>query len=330
MGSIPKIVSTPLKWASKKILDRTLLRFPRGDAQSPIACTYCPEMCRFSCPTAVVSGNDAVTPLNKMSLLYKEDRWPNSVSSLGELWPLYDCTGCGRCTDYCVYGMPVADRLFQARSEFQWGNARQAALEMTPELDPYGDLAFELGDLKGSQQRLDQLKSAGQEVKVAEPKSLHFLKSHGVEARLSWEGELRASPHQAILDSLSGKRWLIHESVWLSRRLQKFQEVSSWIETALRLDVKFVVPFANGKDCIDCGGEGAYAKLFPKQARQMALDFWERDQHQADGVFCFSQRCASHLKSSLSDTSISSAVSIVVCLSRNASSKDRAWLRFLG
>jgi hypothetical protein len=37
MGSIPKIVSTPLKWASKRILHATLLRFPGGNEHDPIA-----------------------------------------------------------------------------------------------------------------------------------------------------------------------------------------------------------------------------------------------------------------------------------------------------
>ncbi|MGZ3709234.1 MAG: hypothetical protein ACXWPM_10880, partial [Bdellovibrionota bacterium] len=97
MGSIPKIVSTPLKWASKQVLNRTLLRFPGGDSHDPIACVYCPEMCRFSCPTAVVSGNDAVTPCNKMGLVYKEKKWPGQASQGAPLWPIYDCTGCGRC-----------------------------------------------------------------------------------------------------------------------------------------------------------------------------------------------------------------------------------------
>src|SRR4051812_5534741 len=120
MGSIPKIVSTPLKWASKRLIHSTLLRFPGGDPQSSVACVYCPEMCRFSCPTAVVSGNDAVTPCNKMGLLYKEEKWPGKLSSEGPLWPIYDCTGCGRCTEYCVYEMPVQERLFEARKKWKW------------------------------------------------------------------------------------------------------------------------------------------------------------------------------------------------------------------
>jgi hypothetical protein len=75
----------------------------------------CPEMCRFACPTAVVSANDAVTPCNKMSLLHKEKRWPGRAGGGGPLWALYDCTGCGRCSTHCVYDMPVADQLFAAR-----------------------------------------------------------------------------------------------------------------------------------------------------------------------------------------------------------------------
>ena len=156
MGSIPKIVSTPLKWVSKELLHRTLLRFPGGDAHDPIVCVYCPEMCRFSCPTAVVSGSDAVTPCNKMSLLHKEERWPGKAAGGGPLWPLYDCTGCGRCSEYCVYGMPVAETLFEARKQFAWEPAMRAASQgLTDAEDPVGDLADELGDGENAKRRLE-------------------------------------------------------------------------------------------------------------------------------------------------------------------------------
>src|SRR5262249_47981854 len=126
----------PLKWVSKQFINRTLLRFPGGDEHSPIACTFCPEMCRFSCPSAVVSGNDAVTPCNKNSLLYKEEKWPGRASAGGPLWTIYDCTGCGRCTEFCVYEMPVADQLFAARAAHPWEPARRAAALLTDAEDP--------------------------------------------------------------------------------------------------------------------------------------------------------------------------------------------------
>ena len=45
--------------------------------------------------------------------------------------------------------------------------------------------------------------------------------------------------------------------------------------------------FHRGRDCIDCGGEGAYPRLFPQQAAEMARAFWERDA--AEGLLTFSR-----------------------------------------
>ncbi len=302
MGSIPKIVSTPLKWASRKLLHATLLRFPGGDAHDPIACTYCPEMCRFSCPTAVASGNDAVTPCNKMSLLHKEKRWPGRAAAGGPLWPLYDCTGCGRCTDYCVYGVPVADTLLAARAEHAWDPARALAASLTDAVDPAGDLAHELGDEAGARRRSQAFVArAGEGVLLAEePKSVHYLRSLGHPAELAWEFALGPGHLRSWSERLSGRGWLVHESVWLSRRLGRAEAVAEWVARAREAGITLVLPFHHGRDCIDSGGEGAYARLFEAQALRMARDVWERDRHRAQGIVCFGERAAAHLRRALS------------------------------
>ncbi|MGK5082836.1 hypothetical protein WDW37_05990 [Bdellovibrionota bacterium FG-1] len=300
MGSIPKIVLTPLKWVSKQVLHRTLLRFPGGDAHDPIACTYCPEMCRFACPAAVTSANDAVTPCNKMSLLHKEERWPKQAAAGGPLWPLYDCTGCGRCTEFCVYGMPVAEILFEARKEFPWEKAKQVAAALTDEEDTVGDLADELADSAHSVRRMtDFVRTAGDTIVVTEARSLYFLLRQGVAAQLSWERELDDHALERWKERLAGKTWLLHESVWMSRRLEQADRVSDWVQRARKIGILIELPFHHGRGCIDCGGEGAYSRLFLEQARQMARDFWERDQHRAQGILCLSPRCAQHLREAL-------------------------------
>jgi ferredoxin len=303
VGLIPRIVSTPVKWVSKKVLEHTLLRFPGGDPHSPIACTYCPEMCRFSCPTAVSSGNDAVTPCNKNSLLYKEERWPERSSGGGPLWPIYDCTGCGRCTVYCVYGMPVPDQLFEARKRYGWSRAWNVAAKLTAADDPIGDLADELGDSENAQKRLQEFSRlfSGQCL-VEEPKALFFLKRNGRSAELSWKNIFDDSSAddalfgQQLRKHLQGRKWLVHESVWLSRRLLCAGSVNVLITRAQGKGVELVLPFQSGQDCIDCGGEGVFDRMFPDQASIMAREIWERDKHRADGVFCFSKRCAAHFK----------------------------------
>ena len=289
----------PLMKLGKKAVHATLLRFPGGDPHDPIACTYCPEMCRFSCPTAVVSGNDAVTPCNKMSLLHKEERWPGRAAAGGPLWPLYDCTGCGRCTDYCVYEVPVARTLFAARVRYGWDPARKAAAALEDAADPVGDLAEELGDEAAAARRATGYAARvdGKFV-VDEPRSLHFLMGRGTSAGLTWQAALEGDARFALA-ALMGRSWLVHESVWLSRRLGRSAEVLAWVERLRALGVELVLPYHHGKDCIDSGGEGAYPMLFESQARRMAREVWERDRHRAQGVLCFSARAARHLRGSL-------------------------------
>jgi ferredoxin len=298
-----KRLKRPFLSLGKRIVHRTLLRFPGGDAHDPIACTYCPELCRFSCPTAVVSGNDAVTPCNKMGLLHREERWPGQAAAGGPLWPLYDCTGCGRCSEFCVYGMPVAETLFEARKEFAWEPAQAAARALTDEMDPVGDLADELGDGVSSIRRREAFVARNRESLVAlvaeEPRSLEFLLSRGHEAGLAWENAFDEASLRTWRERLSGRSWLVHESSWLSRRLGSHAQVAQWVEHARAAGISLVLPFHHGKDCIDCGGEGAYPRLFEAQARDMAREIWARDKHRAQGILCFSQRCASHLRAAL-------------------------------
>lgn len=311
MGLIPKTVLTPIKWVSKKALHLTLLRFPGGDSKDPIACAYCPELCRFSCPTSVVTGNDAVTPRFKHSLLYKEKNWAETMNRLGPMWPIYDCTGCGRCTEYCVYEVPVADRLFEARSTHPWAKTKRVQIELNDSNDPVGDLAYELGDLENSQRRFDsfmnQFSSPAVPI-VAEPKSLFFCRSQtfghsraGL-TELYWHRSLndpKPEVVERVASRLMGTTWLVHESVFLSRRLKQFPKVEKWISLLTERGVKLTVPFHHGNDCLDCGGEGVYARLFPDQARSMATEIWERDKGRANGILTFSSRCTQHLKFSL-------------------------------
>ncbi|HTL12209.1 MAG TPA: (Fe-S)-binding protein [Bdellovibrionota bacterium] len=321
MASILKTALTPVKWASKQLLNRTLLRFPGGDEHDPQACAFCPEMCRFSCPTAVATGNDAVTPRGMMSLLYKEKRWPGQAAAGGELWPLYGCTGCGRCTEYCVYGMPVADKLFEARKTFKWSDAQHALdVDLDDSTDPVGDLADEWGEEAVARSRREGfLERSGDArgshtVRVREPKSVHYLKGQGLKADLDWDAGLfhwGSAAAASARERLGTKRWLIAESVWLSRRLDRAADVDHFCGVIERLGATAVRPFHRGRDCIDTGGEGAYRHLFPEAAATMARDFWERDGARADGIIAFSDRAAAHLRSVLGpDVTVIEASSI--------------------
>jgi len=287
VGLIPRVVSIPIKWACKKIINKLLLSFPGGVSDTPLACTYCPEMCRFSCPVANATGNDVLTPSNKMALLYKTKKWPKDRNQ--ELWPIYACTGCGRCTEYCKYRVRVADHLFFARHEYRWTQSNATLSQLNGDVDE--DLFFELGSCKEKKKEV---------LKVDEPKHLYFLKQNRDEVKqLCWEELLQRPVSDSCFDSLKGKTWLIHESVWFSRRLENSAAVKNWVDEAKSKGIELVYPFEHGQDCVDCGGEGAFNLLFERDANTMARKIWERDCHRVNGILCFSKRCARHFNKSL-------------------------------
>jgi Fe-S oxidoreductase len=73
-------------------------------------CTYCPKMCRFSCPVSEASGRETVTPWGKMSALKRGEESPGAEAALA-----YACTGCLRCQRYCAHGVDVPEALFPGR-----------------------------------------------------------------------------------------------------------------------------------------------------------------------------------------------------------------------
>jgi len=265
----------------------------------------------------VASGNDVVTPSNKVALLYKEERWPGAAAAGGELWPIYACTSCGRCSDYCLYDVPVGDLLVLARQEFRWGPAEQAKANLDRKVDPCGDLAAELGDWQLALRRAKEFGLAagarGQALELEEPQSAYFFQEHrselGVgEGRWAWRGrgyriseEVRAKLNGAPQGAPRRRRWLVVESPWASRRLGFAQEIH---EALAREDQEWVWPFQSGSDSIDVGGEGVFGRLFPEIAARMARDVWERDAGRADGIACMSERAAKHLRLALPDVEV--------------------------
>lgn len=109
------IFSTLKTWVFKKKLLKFSDRY-RADTQ---ACFYCPEMCRFSCPTAETLRANTVTPRGKVSIVHWLERGESAEKIAGSkeqaLWFLEQCTGCGRCTEYCLYENDVAGILREAR-----------------------------------------------------------------------------------------------------------------------------------------------------------------------------------------------------------------------
>lgn len=79
-------------------------------------CTYCPKMCRHSCPVSAADAQEAHIPQAKMAALnlVRKGHEPWSRESTESLWA---CTGCRQCTTYCAHGVEVGPTLFAGRAE---------------------------------------------------------------------------------------------------------------------------------------------------------------------------------------------------------------------
>ncbi len=77
-------------------------------------CTYCPKLCRHTCPVSNSLGKETLIPQAKMELYNMLRR--NAVSwELDYILPLYGCTGCGLCKIYCEHNIDVAETLQMGR-----------------------------------------------------------------------------------------------------------------------------------------------------------------------------------------------------------------------
>lgn len=77
-------------------------------------CTYCPKLCRHVCPVSNALGKETIIPQAKMELMNMLRRgalpWEEDY-----VLPLFGCTGCRLCQEYCVHGNDVALTLQQGR-----------------------------------------------------------------------------------------------------------------------------------------------------------------------------------------------------------------------
>ncbi len=113
-------------------------------------CTYCPKMCRFTCPASSAEGRETVTPWGMMRLF--ELAADGSVpldDDVAETF--FHCTGCRRCQTFCAHDNDVPRALWQAR---RWavksGFLPQAYHDLYERFQesntPYGESAFEIDE----------------------------------------------------------------------------------------------------------------------------------------------------------------------------------------
>ncbi len=78
-------------------------------------CTYCPKLCRFSCPAAEAEGRETVTPWGMMRLLELVRQGAVEPSEeIAEVF--YHCMGCLRCQTWCKHTNDVPRAMWAARA----------------------------------------------------------------------------------------------------------------------------------------------------------------------------------------------------------------------
>lgn len=78
-------------------------------------CTYCPKMCRFSCPAAEAENRETVTPWGMMRLLeYVRTGDVAASDEVAEIF--YHCMGCRRCEQWCKHDNDVPEAMWAARA----------------------------------------------------------------------------------------------------------------------------------------------------------------------------------------------------------------------
>ena len=79
-------------------------------------CTYCPNLCRHTCPVSSAEPRETLIPRAKMATLGRQ-RHRELEITVESAAPLYGCTGCGACTDFCHHKVEPAAALFEGRAD---------------------------------------------------------------------------------------------------------------------------------------------------------------------------------------------------------------------
>jgi Fe-S oxidoreductase len=79
-------------------------------------CTYCPKLCRHTCPVSNAEARETFVPQTKMATM-RRLRLADGQKSVADTEPLYACTGCGACGEACRHHIAVGPALFRGREE---------------------------------------------------------------------------------------------------------------------------------------------------------------------------------------------------------------------
>jgi Fe-S oxidoreductase len=79
-------------------------------------CTYCPKLCSHTCPVSTAESRETLVPQAKMAGM-RLLRLGRIEPTRAQSQPLYACTGCGACTEFCQHRIEVGPALFRGRAE---------------------------------------------------------------------------------------------------------------------------------------------------------------------------------------------------------------------
>jgi Fe-S oxidoreductase len=108
-------------------------------------CTYCPKLCRHTCPVSNAEARETLTPQTKMAIL-RQLRVAEPQARIEHTFertePIYGCTGCGACTDFCLHGVETGAALFRGREEAERdGRGHPALANFTARWDAHSKKA---------------------------------------------------------------------------------------------------------------------------------------------------------------------------------------------
>lgn len=114
------------------------LPMPDAVSHASATCTYCPKLCRFSCPVAQAEARETVTPWGLMRLL-EFTRTEDVALDKEVAQTFYHCTGCLRCQTACKHNNDVPQAMWAARAaSVDAGHLPEALADMPEQFEEHG------------------------------------------------------------------------------------------------------------------------------------------------------------------------------------------------
>ncbi len=113
-------------------------RFDKSTLKSATYCTFCPKMCRFACPAAEFSGDEAFVPSVKVGALweYSRERGDFGVAR----YSFTGCFFCLECREYCYHEIDVPSLMAIGRSIVHAYQPYEKTIEIRKNIETSGNM----------------------------------------------------------------------------------------------------------------------------------------------------------------------------------------------